>query len=73
MVNEKQYQAYLIRFQRTQENLHWRVSMQNANNGKVLRFSTELEFLHHLLNALSIDISLNEAEKKHIPNSDHVP
>ena len=50
----KDYQAYLLRFQRGEGQLHWRVYMENAANGEVQHFVTEQDLLIYLRKALEI-------------------
>ena len=57
MIDQRQYQAYLLRLQRESTQQHWRITLQHANNGEVLRFASELEFLPYLLDALEIEIT----------------
>ncbi len=44
-----QYQAYLLRMQRSQHAQHWRVTLENAHTGEVLRFVDEMALMRHLL------------------------
>ena len=52
---KSQYQAYLLRLQRSQGQTHWRVTMENAHTGELLRFATEREMLHYLMKVLIIE------------------
>ena len=44
----KYYQAYLVRFRHSQSSDHWRVTLENAHTGEVLRFATEEALMRHL-------------------------
>lgn len=46
------YQAFLLRFQRSDDALYWRVRLVNAQNGEVKRFATEKEAIRYLLKIL---------------------
>ena len=48
----REYQAYLLRFERNRRQVHWRVYVENAETGEVLRFATEWELIHFLLQRL---------------------
>ena len=52
---EENYQAYLLRLQRSQSNGRWRSTLQNVQTGEILRFATEREMINHLLAFLSQD------------------
>lgn len=42
------YLAYLLRLQRCNKTDHWRVTLENAHTGEVLRFATEQELMSFL-------------------------
>jgi hypothetical protein len=48
MNDESTYRAYLIRFERAVGQNNWRVKLQDAKTGQVVRFATE----HHLISFL---------------------
>ena len=52
MNNENNYRAYLIRLQRSNEQSHWRVTLQNAQTNEVIQFATEGQFISFLLDTL---------------------
>lgn len=52
MIDDKHYQAYLIRFQRSEGQPHWRVTLQNAQTNKVVNFATERQLITFLLDTL---------------------
>ena len=52
---KSQYQAYLLRLHRSQNQTHWRVIMENAHTGELLRFATERELLRHLMKLLLVE------------------
>ena len=60
MSDNKNYRAYLIRFQRNDEQSHWRVTLQNAQTGEVIQFATERQVLSFLLDTLKRDPSESE-------------
>ena len=49
-----EYQAYLLRLQRSQGSDYWRATLQNAYTGEVVRFANEREMLRYLLEVLAI-------------------
>ena len=49
-----EYQAFLLRLHRSQGQIHWRVTMENAHTGEVLHFATERELLRYLLEVLEV-------------------
>ena len=49
-----EYQAYLFRFQRNNDESHWRVYVENAETGEVWRFATEWELLRFLMKTLAV-------------------
>ena len=53
-INENHYRAYLVRFQRSDEHAHWRVTMQNAQTGEVVQFASERQLLSFLINSLQM-------------------
>jgi hypothetical protein len=59
MADENHYRAYLLRLQRGEGQPHWRVTLQNAQTGELLRFATEQALVNHLLNTLSLDRGIN--------------
>jgi hypothetical protein len=44
----KNYLAYLLRLQRNPTADHWRVTLENAHTGEVLRFASEQELMAFL-------------------------
>lgn len=54
MKDDAHYQAYLVRFQRSGEQKHWRVTVQNAQTGEQQHFATEQELFHFLAYALDL-------------------
>ena len=42
------YQAYLLRLRRNETAVHWRVTLENAHTGEVLRFASEQELMSFL-------------------------
>lgn len=48
-----EYQAYLIRFQRSNGQTHWRVRLENVVSGEIRHFATERELLHYLMASLA--------------------
>lgn len=55
---ENNYQAFLLRLQRTDSNGRWRSTLQNVQTGEILRFANEQEMIKHLLESLA---QMNEA------------
>jgi hypothetical protein len=53
MIKRNHYQAYLIRFQRTDDQTNWRTTLTNAQTNEVHHFATENEALRYLLTNLS--------------------
>ena len=53
MNEKKQYQAYLIRFQRHDNQRQWRTTLTNAQTNEVYHFANESEALRFILNHLS--------------------
>ena len=53
MNKQKQYQAYLIRFQRHADRQQWRTILTNAQTNEVHHFVNENEALRFILNQLS--------------------
>ena len=49
---DKDYQAYLVRFQRQQDGSHWRATLENAHTQEVIQFASERELLLFLLQRL---------------------
>ena len=47
------YQAYLIRFQRSEGQPHWRGRLEDARSGEVRHFATEREMLRYLMQVLA--------------------
>ncbi|VAW33425.1 hypothetical protein MNBD_CHLOROFLEXI01-4937 [hydrothermal vent metagenome] len=54
----KDYQAYLLRFQRSDGQPNWRVRLENGLNGEVKQFATEREAFHYLIQMLNINSQL---------------
>ncbi len=52
MTGKNHYQAYLVRFQRGEKQPHWRATLQNAQTGEIIRFATESQLIHFLLDSL---------------------
>ena len=48
----KNYQAYLVRFQRSPQAVTWRATLENAHSPEVVQFATERELLLFLLHRL---------------------
>lgn len=46
------YQAYLLRIQRSSTQSAWRVTMENAHTGELLRFANKRDLLRYLMNNL---------------------
>lgn len=53
MAKNNQYQAYLIRFQRHDNQAKWRTTLTDAQTNEVHHFATESEALRYLLTHLS--------------------
>lgn len=51
-----EYQAFLLRLERSQGQPHWRASLEDAQTGEVLRFANERAMLLHLLRALDVTV-----------------
>jgi hypothetical protein len=49
------YQAYMIRLQRRKESAGWRVTLENAHTGEILRFRSRLDLMHHLFQLMTND------------------
>ena len=49
----REYQAYLLRLQRGENQTHWRVTLENAHTGELLRFANEREMLRYLIQILT--------------------
>ena len=49
---DKDYQAYLVRFQRQQDSDNWRAILENAHTQEVIQFASERELLLFLLRRL---------------------
>lgn len=49
-----EYQAYLLRLQRSRGSNSWRATLQNADTGELLRFANERDMIRYLLQALAI-------------------
>ena len=56
MMDEKVYQAYLIRFRRDKGQPHWRATLQNAQSGEVVNFANEDHLLDFLLETLKSNL-----------------
>lgn len=52
MVEQKDYQSYLIRFQRSDAQSPWRVTLQDILSDRVLHFASEEELMCHLRSVL---------------------
>ncbi len=48
------YQAYLVRFQRGEDQAHWRAYLENAMSDENHHFATEQELFRFLKQALTI-------------------
>jgi hypothetical protein len=44
----KNYQAYLLRFRRSQDSEHWRGTVENAHTGEVVHFADEKAVMRYL-------------------------
>ena len=68
---EDEYQAYLLRFQRSSKQPNWRVQLENALDGEVKQFATEWEALRYLLKELDINLQMQSSahERKLAPDS----
>ena len=53
MDQNREYKAFLIRFQRHNSQHQWRTTLQDAQSKEVLHFATENEALRYLLEHLS--------------------
>lgn len=62
MARDSLYQAYLIRFQRSDEKLPWRVTLKNTQNDEVKQFATEKEALRFLFALLTAPKPTQPAE-----------
>jgi hypothetical protein len=49
---DKDYQAYLVRFQRQQGSETWRATLENAHTQEIIQFATERELVLFLLQRL---------------------
>lgn len=49
-----EYQAYLLRLQRSRGSDSWRATLQNADTGELLRFANERDMVRYLLQTLAI-------------------
>lgn len=49
---QQNYQSYLIRFQRSEEQERWRATLQDVRTSQILHFGTEQELIHHLMTVL---------------------
>ncbi len=52
---KRDYQAYLLRFQRNQPQTHWRVMLKDATSGEVYHFAQERDAFRFLLQKLAGD------------------
>ena len=52
------YQAYLVRFQRKDEALHWQVTLQSVQTGEEHHFANEGDLFRFLLKSLNSDQTL---------------
>jgi hypothetical protein len=48
-----QYKAFLLRLRREEGQSHWRVTMENAYTGELIRFANQNEMLRYLLQKLA--------------------
>ena len=64
-----EYQAYLLRLQRSSANGEWRATMQNAHTGELLRFANKRDLLRHLMQILmeAIDDERMSRKEVHCP------
>ncbi|MCB8944435.1 MAG: hypothetical protein H6658_11865 [Ardenticatenaceae bacterium] len=53
MIKNNQYQAYLIRFERHDNQTYWRTTLTNAQTNEVRHFATEQEALRYILTNLA--------------------
>ncbi len=49
----QEYQAYLLRFQREQNQVQWRSTLQNVQTDEIQRFASERDLIRYLLNKLA--------------------
>jgi hypothetical protein len=49
------YKAYLLRLQRGEAQVHWRVTLVDALSGERKSFATERDLLIHLMQTLAIE------------------
>ncbi|MCB9433304.1 MAG: hypothetical protein H6668_15115 [Ardenticatenaceae bacterium] len=55
---ENNYQAFLLRLQRAENNGRWRSTLQNVQTGETHHFATEQEMVIHLLSSLAQTINV---------------
>ena len=60
----REYQAYLIRFERSSAQANWHVHVENAQSGETLHFATEWELLRFLMQALSLSLDSPPAKSE---------
>lgn len=60
----REYQAYLMRFERSDAQSHWRVHVENTETGKILRFATEWELLRFLTQVLAMSSPNNGLRRR---------
>lgn len=48
-----QYKAFLLRLRRDEGQPHWRVTIENAYTGELIRFANQNEMLRYLLQNLA--------------------
>ena len=65
MKNEKHYQAHLLRLQRGAGQPHWRITLQNAHTGELLKFTTEREFIQHMIHILDYEVNSKDPPDSH--------
>ncbi len=58
----QEYQAYLLRFQREQNQVQWRSTLQNVQTDEVQRFASERELIRYLLHKLAESTAVNTNE-----------
>ncbi len=55
----QEYQAYLLRFQREQNQVQWRSALQDVQTDEVQRFASERELIRYLLHKLTESTTVN--------------
>ena len=64
------YHAYLIRFQRSESQVDWRTTLQNAQTGEVSHFANERELIRYLLGVLR---ETKPVDTGHSASTDSIP